>query len=362
MQIIKGKGKKLELLSTRRRAEWIVKINRKNWRPVAGSRVCSAHFVLGYPVDLLDDTNPDWVPSVSMGYATKEGDFDRYHRRKRREHCDDNDLNVDSIPADDGIPVDSSISLDGNVSADDSAMPSSNLDDSQLEQGSTVQLDSNESDLDFDLEGNAARLRLDNQKLRDENVKLRSQLTTTITPQLFENNEDILQFYTGLPNWTVFKAILNLVVTSLPTMPNSKLSLFEIVIMFFMRIRLNLYEEDIGYRFGVHQSTVSRNFYKVLDVMDVKLSQLIKWPDRDTLRETLPTSFCRFFKKCCVIIDCTEVFVERPSDLMARAQTWSNYKHHNTIKFLLGITPQGTISYVSRTAGGRLFLIFSCFD
>ena len=116
-------------------------------------------------MDLLDDTNPDWVPSVSMGYATKEGDFDRYHRRKRREHCDDNDLNVDSIPADGGIPVDSSISLDGNVSADDSAMPSSNLDDSQLEQGSTVQLDSNESDLDFDLEGNAARLRLDNQKL-----------------------------------------------------------------------------------------------------------------------------------------------------------------------------------------------------
>lgn len=43
--------------------------------------MCSAHFVYGYPVDLPDDINPDWVPSVSMGYATKEGDFDRYHRR-----------------------------------------------------------------------------------------------------------------------------------------------------------------------------------------------------------------------------------------------------------------------------------------
>ncbi len=134
-------------------------------------------------------------------------------------------------------------------------------------------------------------------------------------------------------------------------MPNSKLSPFEIIVMFFMRIRLNLVEEDIGYRFGVHQSTVSRNFYKVLDVMDVKLSHLIKWPERQILRETLPMRFRRFFKKCCVIIDCTEVFVERPSDLMARAQTWSNYKHHNTVKFLLGITPQGTISYISRSSG-----------
>ena len=64
----------------------------------------------------------------------------------------------------------------------------------------------------------------------------------------------------------------------------------------------------------------------------------------------MPLSFRRFFKKCCIIIDCTEVYMERPSDL-ARAQVWSNYKHHSTIKFLVGITPQGT---VSRCAGGRM--------
>lgn len=55
-----------------------------------------------------------------------------------------------------------------------------------------------------------------------------------------------------------------------------------------------------------------------------------------------------------MIIDCTEVFIEQPSDLLARAQVWSNYKHHSTLKFLIGITPQGTIAYVSRCAGGRI--------
>ena len=46
--------------------------------------------------------------------------------------------------------------------------------------------------------------------------------------------------------------------------------------------------------------------------------------------------------------------MERPSDLLARAQVWSNYKHHSTVKFLIGITPQGTISFVSKAYGGRI--------
>jgi hypothetical protein len=69
---------------------------------------------------------------------------------------------------------------------------------------------------------------------------------------------------------------------------------------------------------------------------------------------TMPLSFRKFFKSCVVIIDCTEVYLERPSNLLARAQVWSNYKHHSTVKFLLGVTPQGTISFVSKCAGGRI--------
>lgn len=38
---------------------------------------------------------------------------------------------------------------------------------------------------------------------------------------------------------------------------------------------------------------------------------------------------------------------------MARAHTFSSHKHHNTIKVLIGITPQGSISFVSEAWGGR---------
>ena len=70
-----------------------------------------------------------------------------------------------------------------------------------------------------------------------------------------------------------------------------------------------------------------------------------------------------FGKKVTVIIDCFEVFFEKPSNLLARAQTFSNYKHHNTIKILIGITPQGSISFVSESQRERTsdkFLTENC--
>ncbi|XP_065190842.1 uncharacterized protein LOC135821773 [Sycon ciliatum] len=67
----------------------------------------------------------------------------------------------------------------------------------------------------------------------------------------------------------------------------------------------------------------------------------------------MPPEFAKNFKKCVCIIDCFEVFCQRPSDLMVRAQSYSHYKSHNTIKFLIAITPQGVISFISQAWGGR---------
>lgn len=39
--------------------------------------------------------------------------------------------------------------------------------------------------------------------------------------------------------------------------------------------------------------------------------------------------------------------------MRARAQTYSQYKHHNTVKYLISITPQGVISFVLKGWGGR---------
>jgi len=60
----------------------------------------------------------------------------------------------------------------------------------------------------------------------------------------------------------------------------------------------------------------------------------------------MPIQFARY-PNTRVIIDCTEVFVQVRSSLKAQAQTWSNYKHHNTFKVLVGTSPTGQVTFVS---------------
>ena len=71
------------------------------------------------------------------------------------------------------------------------------------------------------------------------------------------------------------------------------------------------------------------------------------------MRENLPRPFQRLYPCIRCIIDCTEVFIDRPRDLFVQAVTWSDYKKHNTAKVLIGITPRGCISFVSDVWGGR---------
>ena len=54
------------------------------------------------------------------------------------------------------------------------------------------------------------------------------------------------------------------------------------------------------------------------------------------------------------IIDCYEIRIEKPSNLTAKGATWSQYKQANTVKILLGISPQGVTTFVSDSWGGRV--------
>ena len=64
---------------------------------------------------------------------------------------------------------------------------------------------------------------------------------------------------------------------------------------------------------------------KLIDILYIRLGPLVKWPDRGELVRTQPMEFRKSFGKYVVIIDCFEVFMNRPTNLKARDQTWSNY-------------------------------------
>ena len=48
------------------------------------------------------------------------------------------------------------------------------------------------------------------------------------------------------------------------------------------------------------------------------------------------------------------IYTHRPSAMLAQSETWSDYKHHNTWKVLVGIIPNGQVSYLSHLWGGRV--------
>ena len=186
-------------------------------------------------------------------------------------------------------------------------------------------------------------------RLQHEVSCLKSKLAeVTLSEEALKANDSMVLFYTGLPNWELLSVLYNFIKDNLS--PRSSLTPFNQLLVTFMKLRLN-HNEDIGYRFAVHPSTVSRTITAVLDILYGKLKPMIMWPSREDRERTMPMCFR---KHCAVIIDCFEMFLRRPTDVLSRAQTYSSYKHHNTDKYLIGITPQGTVSYISKEWGGRV--------
>ena len=171
-----------------------------------------------------------------------------------------------------------------------------------------------------------------------------------------ENDDKAVRFYTGLPSWAVFVYLYNflspyLVHTTGPRLFQNKQNELLIVLM---KLRLNLMLEDLSRRFEIGTGSVSRVMQRWLNVMYVRLKFLIVWPTRDIIRKSVPNSIKQHYPACVCTIDCSEIFIDTPTNFKARAQTYSNYKRHNTIKFLIGITPNGSISFLSRCWGGRV--------
>ena len=126
------------------------------------------------------------------------------------------------------------------------------------------------------------------------------------------------------------------------------------VLIVVMRLCLGLLDRDVSYKFGIPKPTTAKVFRTWLPILSQNLRNLIICLDQATPRRNLPPSFHKNFRDCVCIMDCSEVFIERPSNLTAWAQTLSAYKHNNTCKYLIGISPAGAVTFLSEEWGGRV--------
>ncbi|XP_033729835.1 uncharacterized protein LOC117319035 [Pecten maximus] len=202
-----------------------------------------------------------------------------------------------------------------------------------------------------------ADLRIENQQLHGELARLQAENEELLkrTSTMYFADQVLMtdrktSFYTGTSS-AVFMWLLSFCSCILPTC--KVLTPKSILLCLLMKLRLNLQHQDLAYRFNVSVTTISEVMNQSLPKLAEKLAFLIQWPDKESLVRSMPSVFKKIYPKCVSIIDCFEVFIQRPGQLTARCQTWSNYKHNNTVKFLVSISPTGAITYVSKAYGGR---------
>jgi DDE superfamily endonuclease len=120
------------------------------------------------------------------------------------------------------------------------------------------------------------------------------------------------------------------------------------------KIRRNESFQIIANDFGLDRSRASKIFNQNLPVISACLKQLIVWPSSESISKLQPIQFRSCFSKVESIIDGFEIQIEKRSNAVRQSLTSSEYKHANTFKYLISITPNGLINFVSTGYGGRI--------
>ena len=133
-----------------------------------------------------------------------------------------------------------------------------------------------------------------------------------------------------------------------------KLTMIEEFVLVMMKFRLGLDNITLSVLFGVSAGYISSLFSTWMNFLAQLFEPIIKWPSRHKIKKHMPLSFKLKYPNTTSIIDCTEVFIQKPKNCSAQASTWSNYKSHNTLKALVAIQPNGAFTFVSKFWSGNI--------
>ena len=390
------------------RKKWVLLLNRVTssnnlWSPVKSARVCSHHFVDGAPTD----ENP--YPTENLGYNSKRKvsnvlNFSSTPKRRRKRaklhHNPISNIDSDVIDHDHSYSSNSSILADVDDDANQFLLSTNNLSSNSNQAGDNGAVDLFSVTLQFIMfvfgyyhaaivlnyvfKLNYQRnvfvnhvLHAQVDSLRDENKRLKRQVEIlerkdkncrcklSVFNQLIRNDDDI-NFYSGISKIPVFIELKEFIepyvrqlwrgakytspkikrkFRSTPSLfgPQRKLSSDDQFLLMWMKIRLNTPMHDLANRFGVPIATCLRVFTSWTKASAIVLRSFVFVPSRFSSIRNLN-----------MIIDCSELVIQTPKNHILQRITWSSYKHHNTLKFLVGISPNSMITFISNAFCGSI--------
>lgn len=217
-------------------------------------------------------------------------------------------------------------------------------------------LESRIVELERQLQAEKLRTQAQSQMIMKLEEKMSEIKVTTLSLANIMGTEDFL-FYTGLPNYFVFKNLYGMIVTREPKLCSGNYVRVhtgeEQLFMVLVRLRTGMSLKEISRNFGISMSTFSRLFTSWIVVLSRELSALNCFPKLGLAQQRMPRHFDAF-PDTRVVLDATEIRIQTPSSLDAQRQTFSPYKHANTMKCLVGVTPDCYVCYLSPLYGGAM--------
>ncbi|KXJ07684.1 uncharacterized protein LOC110250208 [Exaiptasia diaphana] len=320
------------------RSEWVHLIGRKDFVPNEHHRVCSEHFPGGKKSYINN------VPTVTPKklQLTKSKPRATFKCRNR--------IPITQLAGTNCTSTNSQVEVDSNS-----------------ENKPTVE----------DLEHQIARLENELRSIKEEHEREVSDLKVQLKQaklslDRFKESGSDIEFYTGFSNYSNFKAFFKFLSSAClkshyigskngdlqPEQQEKRgrkrsLSPEEELFLVLSRLRCGLLERDLANRYDISVSQVSSIWITWIDFLHKRLRSIPIWPSRSLVDSKMAPGLKEHHPKTRVIIDCTEIFIEKPSSPSTQSATFSTYKHPNTAKGRIGISPAGTLSFASELYAGR---------
>ena len=125
--------------------------------------------------------------------------------------------------------------------------------------------------------------------LESRNSKIECELRFGL--EKFKSSDDDMQYYTGMENYAQIDELF----------------------LTMARLRVNLPEKVFCDLYKISVSEVSRIFITWVNFMFTRFMQLPIWASKKTVQKTMLDCFKYDYPFTCVILDCTEIFIEKPS-------------------------------------------------
>lgn len=157
---------------------------------------------------------------------------------------------------------------------------------------------------------------------------------------------------TGIKSLIMINILVNYI-ENISGINKSYLTSKQKVILTLMRLKLDISFRSLGVLFKITPKTAQSYFHTTIKQLSYVLKQLIVFPSKEEVLHNMPKCFEQY-RSTRLILDCTEIAIQKSKCLSCRIKTYSFYKGKHTIKYLIGVAPSGLITVVSKGYGGRV--------